>query len=60
MARYLVTLEIDILDEQLTNPPHRWDWNSLLDLGPDEIVKVISSSRISDVPLNNDEDDDAN
>jgi hypothetical protein len=40
MKTQRILLEITY-DENETLEPSRWDWNSLIDLGPDEEVQIV-------------------
>jgi len=40
MKTQRILLEITY-DENETQEPSRWDWNSLLELGPDEEVQIV-------------------
>lgn len=45
METWVVTLRI-VIDRSTASEPDLWDWRELLDLGPDEKVKVIESHQV--------------
>jgi hypothetical protein len=47
-----VTLKIAYFAARGTNPPATWDWQTLLDLNPQESVVVIDSTPPSNVAEN--------
>jgi hypothetical protein len=49
MKTIRVVLDITYDPNQSDSPAH-WDWNDILDLGPDEEVKMVSPSTWSEPP----------
>lgn len=45
MSKVRITLEIEYFGEEISSPD-AWDWQTLLDLGPDESVKVTEFEEV--------------
>ena len=52
MKKQTVTLKISYIGGRGMHPPAAWDWQTLLDLNPQESVEVIDSTPPSNVAEN--------
>ena len=50
MKTIRVVLDITYNDSLNRSSPAHWDWNDILDIGPDEEVKLVSPSTWSEPP----------
>lgn len=47
------TVTLRFIYDEANDPPMDWDWSALCDLDPGELVEVVKSTTIKNVPENN-------